>query len=99
MTTFIGRYLAILIAFVTLTPRVQGSSVTLGTAAGTPGSPISIPIAFAAEGAQVAGLSWTMTFSSADFIGAQITVAPAATQAGKQLSCIEIQTGSFNCVL
>lgn len=65
----------------------QSASLVLGSAAGTPGSNVTVNLALSAGGSQAAALQWTLQYSSTDITGVSAAIGAAASSAGKSLTC------------
>ena len=76
----------------------QTASLSLSPASGTTGSAVSLPLAYVSNGTQVAGLQWTFSFAPADFTDVSVTAGPAATGAGKSLTCNAAASGQYTCL-
>jgi Domain of unknown function (DUF4082)/Cohesin domain len=76
----------------------QTASLSLSPASGTTGSTVSLPLAYVSNGTQVAGLQWTFSFAAADFTDVSVTAGPAATGAGKNLTCNAAASGQYICL-
>lgn len=72
---------------------------TLASGAGSPGSTVSLNISLNSSGAQPAAMQWTLSYSAAQISSIAVTAGPAATNAGKTVSCNQAAPGSMTCVL
>ncbi len=65
----------------------QSVTLSLGSASGTPGSSVVLPITLAsAGGAQTAAIQWTFAYSS-DIASVTVALGASASTAGKSVSC------------
>jgi Cohesin domain len=81
-------------------PPVWSTTLSLGTpSAASPGSNVLLPLSLSSSGSLVSGAEWTISYSSADFVAANLTAGPAATSATKNLECNSISAGSYACIL
>ncbi len=76
----------------------QVSSLSLSPATGSPGSTASLALSLGGAGTAPAGLQWTLAYPTGQIYGVSATAGPAATVAGKTLSCAA-SPGLFTCVL
>lgn len=87
------------LCFGTAIAQGQSANLTIGAASTLPGGTVGVPISFASlAGAQVSGIQWQMDFPSSAVSVATVTAGPAATSAGKTISC-QTQSGRLNCIL
>jgi len=72
----------------------QSVSLSIGSAAGTPGGTVSLPINLTSSGgAQAAGLQWSFVYSS-DITSVSVVAGPSAISASKNITC-----SGNNCLL
>jgi hypothetical protein len=74
------------------------STLALSSATAGTGATATLNLSLNAPTIQPAALEWTLSFSTADFAAVNVTAGPAATAAGKLMSCTT-GAGSFNCLL
>jgi len=77
----------------------QPATLSLSPMSGTKGSSISLPITYASNGAQVAGVEWTLSFSPTDFSNVSVAAGPSASGAGKTISCNSPTSGQYICLV
>ncbi len=86
-------------AFLLTSSSLFGQTLSLSSNVGLLGTNISLNLSFSASGsAPVSAMQWTITYSPS-LLSAVVAVAgPAATSAGKTLSCVS-GSNSYTCVL
>ena len=95
----------IAVALATLLPcgcgrlLAQTTNLSLSSATSGPGSTVYLNLSLTASGTSPAGLEWTFTYPSSQISVNSVTVGPAATTAGKTLSCAPPSSGSITCLL
>jgi hypothetical protein len=77
---------------------LNGQTLSLASATGNPGSNVTLGVALTVSGAAPAGLQWTLNYSTTAISALTVTAGPAATSAGKTLSCAS-GIGTATCVL
>jgi hypothetical protein len=65
----------------------QTPSLSLSGGSGIPGSKVAVAINFAANGAAVTALQWTLNYSTTDFSSVAVAASATASAAGDVLSC------------
>src|SRR5262249_35334856 len=75
----------------------QGVSLSVSSSSASPGGTVTLNIALSSTAHPVA-LQWTVGYSTVDFSSATVSVGPAASPAGKQVSCSHTP-GSSSCIL
>src|SRR5579862_46218 len=63
------------------------STLTLSSATAPAGTMANLNLSLSDSGVPPAGLEWTLTYSAADLAAVNVTPGPAATAAGKTVSC------------
>ncbi len=63
-----------------------------------PGSTVSLNLTLSPDQTTVAGLQWTLGYSTNDIAAIQVAISPAAAAAGQTLICAN-QTGAVKCLL
>lgn len=81
------------------TLSAQTAALSLGSATGQPGKPVSLPVSLTNNGAQTSGLMWTFAYSAADFSSVSVSAGSAGSAAGKSVSCAPVATGRMRCIL
>lgn len=76
----------------------QNPTLSISSASAIPGGTVNLPISLNAPGPQPSGLQWTLGYSSAQISGMYIAAGPAATSAGKTVSCAT-GSGQYNCMV
>ncbi len=76
----------------------QVPSLSLSSATGGPGTTISLALSLGGGGTAPAGLQWTLVYPLSQISAIGATAGPAATAAGKTLSCASAP-GFFTCLL
>jgi trimeric autotransporter adhesin len=76
----------------------QVSSLSLSSGTGNAGTTISLALSFGEGGTAPAGLQWTLVYPSSQISSSGATAGPAATAAGKALSCAS-GPGLLTCVV
>src|SRR4051794_28852737 len=76
----------------------QQGTLALSSGSTTPGGSVALELTLAsAQGSAPAGLQWTLTYPP-ETAGVQMTAGPAATAAGKSLTC-DAGSGTYTCIL
>ena len=99
--TSMSKNLAILFVLLLLAGAAYGQSLNLALSSGStvPGGAVSLNLSLASIGqTSPAGLQWKLTYSAADISSIQMIAGPAATAAGKSISCTGA-SGSYTCLL
>src|ERR1700691_6761884 len=76
----------------------QVSTLSLSSGTGSPGTTTSLALSFGGGGSAPAGLQWTFVYPVSQISAVSATAGPAATAAGKTLSCASAP-GLFTCLL
>ncbi len=76
----------------------QVSSLSLSSGTGSPGTTTGLALSFGGGGTAPAALQWTFSYPPSQISAVSATAGPAATAAGKTLSCSSAQ-GSLTCLL
>jgi hypothetical protein len=76
----------------------QTVNLSLGSTSGQPGTSVSIPLAYAPNGAQASGLMWTFQYSASDLTDLAVTAGQAVTAAGKAIDCSSTGSGRYTCI-
>jgi hypothetical protein len=78
----------------------QTATMTLASGSGTPGTLVSLPLSLSTStGGAPAALQWTLSYSTSDFTGVNLTPGASAASAGKTLDCANIAPGRQICTL
>src|ERR1700674_2406369 len=90
---------ATLLSLLANTPGVAQVTVAVSPGSATEGAPASLDISVTStSGTKPAALEWTLAYSRNDLIDMRLQAGPAATSAGKSLSCGSA-AGSVRCVV
>ena len=73
-------------------------ALSLSSASAVAGGSVSVDLSMSAAAGQPAGLEWTYSYSPADFSSVSAVAGPAATAAGKSISC-SAGSGLYTCLL
>ncbi len=76
----------------------QTASISLAPASASKGSSFRLPLTYASNGTQAAGVQWTFSFAPADFPSVSVAAGPAASSAGKAVSCNSPSSGQYICI-
>jgi uncharacterized protein (TIGR03437 family) len=76
----------------------QSNVLSLGSASGTPGGTVVVPLSLTASGGQPAGLQWTLNYAASNISSVVVAAGSSAVSAGKTVQC-RTTTGSTICVL
>jgi len=76
----------------------QVPSLSLSSGTGNPGTTLSLALSLGEGGTAPAGLQWTLVYPSNQISSSGATAGPAATAAGKTLSCASA-SGLLTCVV
>ena len=75
------------------------TALSVSSGVGTRGGTVLLPISFSTPSPSVvAGLQWTLTYSTTDFESVSVTAGPAATAAGKSAFCSNTP-GIITCLI
>src|SRR5271170_5090752 len=88
----------VLAAAVHLACLAQSVTLELSSGVGSPGTSVTLALSLNATGATPAAAQWALEYSAADFSSVTVTAGPAATEAGKTVSCNQT-AGATKCVL
>ena len=86
---------AVLVAF---SAWGQADSLALSSAPTVAGGTASLNLSLNSPGGQTSGLQWTISYSPAEVAALSVSAGPAATAAGKSLTC-NSTAGTATCVL
>ena len=89
------------IAFFLVVHLVQGQTDSLSLSSGTAGSNGGVALSLSLSspvGNEPTGIEWTVTYPTASVTSIAIAAGPAATSAGKTLSCVP-GAGTYTCLL
>ena len=77
----------------------QTATLSLSSTSGATGSTVSMPLAFASNGAQAAGIQWAFSYAAADFSNVSVAAGPSASTAGKTVTCNSPSSGQYICLI
>jgi hypothetical protein len=76
----------------------QSVALSLGSASGQPGASVSLPLSYTTSTSTTSGLMWTFAYATGDVTGVSVAAAPAATGAGKSITCNTTSAGRYTCI-
>ena len=76
----------------------QTASVSLSPSSTVKGGTVTLPLAYASNGAHASAVQWTFSFSPTDFTSVSMTDGPSASAAGKTISCNAPVSGQYICM-
>ena len=76
----------------------QSVALSVSSGSGSSGGSVNLSISLNATGTAPVAVEWTLGWSTADISSALVTIGPAGTSAGKQVSCSSA-SGMSTCIL
>ena len=79
-------------------PHLTSATLSVPTAAATPGGTISLPLSLSGSSGLFSALQWTLNYSGADVSRVEMLPGSASDAAAKVLNCVS-STGRYTCLI